>query len=149
MIPPKSTDAPSWLARALREIGVREVWGAAHNPRVLQYHQATRLKAVTDETAWCAAFVCWCLEQEGITSTRSAAAASYITYGKACALAPGAVVVFGKHDPDAAGTGHVGFVTRILDVDHIEVVSGNCGNMVKLKAYSRDAIVAVRWPLIS
>jgi uncharacterized protein (TIGR02594 family) len=146
MIHSKSTDEPSWLVRARRELGVHEIVGATHNPRVLQYHQATRLKAATDEVAWCAAFVCWCLEGEGVVSTRSAAAASYATYGRASLLNPGAIIVFGKHDPDAKGSGHVGFVNAPAVGDWVEVISGNCNNAVRLKQYRWADAVAVRWP---
>lgn len=147
MIPTNSTDEPSWLLRARRELGVKEIVGARHNPRVLQYHQATRLKATTDETAWCAAFVSWCLENEGVVSTKSAAAASYKSWGRESPLVPGAVIVFGKHDPDAKGTGHVGFVNDYPKDGLVEVISGNCNNAVRLKKYRVDDVVACRWPL--
>jgi uncharacterized protein (TIGR02594 family) len=146
VIPPKSDDTASWLVRARRELGVREIVGARHNPRVLEYHQATKLKAVTDEVAWCAAFVCWCLEQEGVRSTKSAAAASFKDWGRASLLNPGAVIVFGKHDPDAKGSGHVGFCNAFAKDGWVEVLSGNQGNSVTLKKYLVSSIVACRWP---
>lgn len=142
-------DTPSWLARARCELGVTEVVGKGHNPRVLQYHQATRLRAATDEVPWCASFVCWCLENEGIASTRSAAAKSFENWGRASLLIPGAVILFGKHDPDAKGTGHVGFVNDHAKGSFVEVVSGNCRNAVRLKNYKWADAVAVRWPLLS
>lgn len=147
MIPPKSDDTPSWLVRARRELGVTEIVGGRHNPRILEYHGATRLRATTDETAWCASFVAWALEQEGIRSTRSAAAASYKTYGRPSAPIPGAIILFGKHDPDAKGSGHVGFVNAAPVGEWVEVLSGNCNNAVRLKKYRLDAAVAIRWPL--
>ena len=146
MIPPKSDDTASWLVRARRELGVREIVGASHNPRVLEYHQATRLKAVKDEVAWCAAFVCWCLEQEGVRSTKSAAAASFKDWGRPSLLNPGAVIVFGKHDPDAKGSGHVGFCNDFAKEGWVEVLSGNQGNRVTLKKYLVSSIVSCRWP---
>lgn len=146
MIPPKSDDTPSWLVRARRELGVTEIVGGRHNPRILEYHGATRLRAVTDEVAWCASFVCWALEQEGIRSTRSAAAASYKEFGRASLLNPGAIILFGKHDPDAKGSGHVGFVNAPAVGEWVEVLSGNCSNQVKLKKYRWATAVAVRWP---
>jgi hypothetical protein len=48
---------------ATQELGVAEIYGDVHNKRILEYHQATRLKATTDEVAWCASFVNWCLWQ--------------------------------------------------------------------------------------
>jgi uncharacterized protein (TIGR02594 family) len=135
---------------AKREIGVREIVGPKHNPRVLQYHQATRLKAATDETAWCAAFVCWCLEQAGFTSTRSAAASSYCTWGQPCDVREDAIVVFGKHDPDAKGTGHVAIVDHLdPDGEHVWVLGGNQQNAVNVARRRIADIVASRWPLVS
>lgn len=147
MIPNQNDDSPSWLVRARKELGVKEIVGNNHNPRVLEYHQATRLRAKDDETAWCSSFVCWVLEQEGINSTRSAAAASYLTFGRPSLLNPGAVIVFGKHDPDAKGSGHVGFVNAFPEGEWVEVLSGNCNNAVRLKKYRWAEAVAVRWPL--
>jgi len=140
-------DTPSWLVRARRELGIREFVGKRHNPRILKYHAATRLRAVTDEVPWCSAFVCWCLEQEGVRSTKSAAAASYKEWGRPSLLNPGAVVLFGKRDPDAAGTGHVGFCNDFAKDGWVEICSGNQGNRVTLKKYRVADIVSVRWPI--
>lgn len=141
------SDEPVWLQVARREIGVKERLGTADNPRILQYHRATRLRATHDSTAWCAAFVCWVLETVGLTSTRSAAAASYRTYGQRCELKPGAIVVFGLSDPDAKGTGHVGFCVG-EDGDDVLVCGGNQKDQVNIARRPKSRIVAVRWPLV-
>jgi uncharacterized protein (TIGR02594 family) len=147
MISTQHGDAPPWLVRARREIGVTEVPGRMHNTRILQYHTATRLKATADEVAWCAAFVCWVLEQEGITSTKSAAAKSYATYGRPCKLTPGAILFFGKRDPDAKGTGHVTFADRVDEtLGIVWCVGGNQGNKVSSAARRISDIAACRWP---
>jgi uncharacterized protein (TIGR02594 family) len=143
-----SSDETPWLQVGLREVGVKERPGIAHHPRILQYHATTRLHATSDEIAWCAAFVSWCLEAAGITSTRSAAAASYRTWGQRCELKPGAVIVFGKTDPDAAGTGHVGFCVGV-EGDYVLCLGGNQSNAVSIARRPIAGIVAVRWPLVS
>jgi uncharacterized protein (TIGR02594 family) len=140
-----NTDEPSWLTRARRELGVRERPGFKHNPRILEYHGATRLQAQTDEVPWCASFVCWCLEQEGIRSTRKANASSYAEYGEPCELKDGAIVVFGKADPDAGGTGHVAFCVGV-EGDHVLVLGGNQSNAVNIAKRPKSRIVAIRWP---
>lgn len=139
------SDEPVWLTIARREIGVRERHGDAHNSRILQYHDATRLHAKADEVPWCAAFVCWVLERAGFASTRSAAAASYATYGQPCELVPGAIVVFGKADPDAGGTGHVAFCVGV-DGEDVLVLGGNQNDQVNIARRPKSRIVAVRWP---
>jgi hypothetical protein len=81
-----------------------------------------------------------------VRSTKSAAAASFKDWGRPSLLNPGAVIVFGKHDPDAKGSGHVGFVNAFADGEWVEVLSGNQNNAVTLKKYRWADAVAVRWP---
>lgn len=142
--PAHEDDIPGWLRRARLELGVRE---GKSDARIVQYHQYTGLRAKSSSVAWCASFVAWALEQEGIRSTRSAAAASYKDFGRPSDPVPGAIILFSKHDPDAKGSGHVGLVNALPDGEWIEVLSGNCANQVKLKKYRLDAAVAIRWPL--
>lgn len=150
MIPPSSNDDPSWLTRAWREVGVKEIKGGKSNPRILQYRSATKLRPwVGDDgqgSAWCADFVGWCLEEEGVRSTRSAAAASYRTYGKETYPCAGCIVVFDKTHVDAAGTGHVGFLVGI-EGGELLVLGGNQGNEVCVRRYGPERVVAYRWPV--
>lgn len=148
MIPPASTDAPSWLVRARRELGVKEIAGARHHPRILEYHLSTRLRAKADEVAWCAAFVCWCLEQEGVASTRSAAARSYATYGRPSDIVPGAILYFAPSDPDAGGTGHVGFCDRV-EGSRVWLLGGNQRNRVGSDPRDVAKVAAARWPVFA
>ncbi len=136
---------PPWLARARRELGVKEVKGSGHCARILQYHVATKLKAASDEVAWCSSFLAWVVEGEGIRSTRSAAAKSWATWGKPTHLQPGAVIVFGKSDPDAVGTGHVALCVGV-EGDNVLVLGGNQNDAVTIAKRPKSRIVAVRWP---
>lgn len=152
-----------WFEAARRELGVREIVGAKHNLRVLQYHAETRLKALTDEVAWCSSFLNWVFAQVDMTPTRSAAASSWSTWGQTCPLfdgaflrpdglciAPDAVLVFGKHDLDAKGTGHVALCDHIdPDGVHVWVLGGNQQNGVNVAKRRIADIVASRWPLVS
>jgi uncharacterized protein (TIGR02594 family) len=142
-----NSDEPKWLRLARSELRahVREVPGPQHNPRVLWYHQHTRLKATSDEVPWCAAFVCAMLEEAGVRSTRSAAASSFAEWGEPSELVDGAVVVFGKADPDAGGSGHVAFLVGV-EGDSVLVLGGNQGNAVSIAKRPRARVVAVRWP---
>src|SRR5262245_6089821 len=82
------------MAAARNEIGVSELPGAAlNNPRIIEYHAATSLKATADEVPWCSSFLCWALEQVGVKSTGSAAARSWLSWGTPCEARPGCVVV--------------------------------------------------------
>jgi uncharacterized protein (TIGR02594 family) len=131
-----SDGTPAWLLIARKEMGVRELVGSRHTPRILQYHASTHGKFKDDETAWCSSFVCWCMEAVGVRSTRSARAASWQDWGKPSDLSPGAVILFGKHDPDAKGSGHVGIINAEPVDGWVEVLSGNCANPV----ISRDGL---------
>ena len=56
---------------AVGEIGVKEVAGDGDNPRIREYHGATKAGPSPDAIFWCASFVNWCLKQAGITGTRT------------------------------------------------------------------------------
>jgi len=134
---------PIWLQCARKELGVHETPGKASTKRILEYHQATSLKATDDETAWCSAFVCWCLETTGITSTRSAAARSYLNWGKVLSEPRiGCVVVFQRGD--SAWQGHVGFVVG-FDKTTITCLGGNQNDSVCIQKYPRSKVLGFRW----
>lgn len=136
---------PEWLKHARAELGQREQPGVGSNVRILEYFEATRYAARSDEVPWCAAFVCWCLESANVRSTRSARAADFASWGEPGWLVPGAVVVFGKADPDAGGSGHVAFCAG-LDGADVLVIGGNQANAVNVARRPLARIVAVRWP---
>jgi uncharacterized protein (TIGR02594 family) len=139
-----------WMKIAEREIGVKERAGKAHNSRILQYHAETRLKAKADEVPWCSSFVNWVFARCGIEPTRSAAASSWAKWGQETMAKRGAVVVLGKADPDAAGTGHVGFFDRWdEDLNFFWMLGANQKNSVCIARKPAAMMVAVRWPLIS
>lgn len=124
-------------------------WSKPHqdNPKIIAYHAATSLGAKVDEIAWCSAFVCWCLEQAGIRSTRSAMARSYLTWDGGLALEKpvvGAIVVLARGLP-GSNQGHVGFVAAIRP-GAIAVLAGNQGNAVSLQWFPIDRVLAYRWP---
>lgn len=120
--------ATPWLDVARGELGTREVRGAAHSARVLEYHASTTLHARNDETAWCSAFVNWSMEQAGYHGTGSAAARSWATWGQgvprdAQHVRPGDVIVFPRgHNPRQ---GHVAIVTEVRPDGSVQVLGGN------------------------
>lgn len=143
-----SDEEPVWMVTARREIGVKEVAGGADHPRILQYLRTCRWvpAQLHDEVPWCAAFVCFVLEQADIPSTRSAAARSYIDYGKELkAPQPGCIVVLTR---DAhPGAGHVGFYVGEV-ADKVLILGGNQNNQVCVKPYPKGRAISYRWPLV-
>ncbi|MFN8393493.1 MAG: TIGR02594 family protein [Bacteroidia bacterium] len=130
-------EKPSWISVAEGELGVKEIEGAKHNPRVIEYH-ATTGKFKDDETPWCSSFANWVMLQAGQQRTGSALALSWANYGKKLSKpAYGSIAVF-KH---ANGTGHVGFVVGV-DKGRIQVLGGNQSNMVKISSMGTSEVVA-------
>lgn len=137
---PQVADAP-WLAIAAEEIGQREIVGARHNARIIEYHRTTGLRATDDETPWCASFVNWCIREAGLAGTNSALASSWLTWGEPCDMPrPGAVAVI--YNASAANSAlsrtgnHVGFLLRQTE-QHFVLLGGNQSNRVRVSSFAR------------
>lgn len=138
-----TAEEPRWLVIARRELGTTEIPGDRDNPRIVEYHQATSLKATDDETAWCSAFVNWCMREAGLPRTDSAMARSWLKWGTAIsAPRPGCVVVFSR---GAYPQGHVAFFVG-REGDRIRVLGGNQGNRVSIAANGTERVLGYRWP---
>lgn len=148
------TPIPPWLEVAFREMGVAELAGRADNPRIVEYHQATTLRATDDEVPWCSSFACWCLEQAGFESTRSARARSHLFWGTPLNPPPyGAIVVISRGRGPQPGPevleapGHVGFYLGRASAQEILIYGGNQGNAVQVRAYAASRVLGYRWPM--
>lgn len=135
---------PKWMLVAEKEVGTRETpSGLSDNPRILQYQRATRLdeQALGDETAWCAAFCSWVLENSGCVNPRYALARFYLKYGTAVDVPQfGDIMVFdhGKH-------AHVCFFVLDIGADY-EVLGGNQRNSVCYGHESKAHLLGIRRP---
>jgi len=135
---------PKWLDIAKGELGTREVKGG-ENPRIIEYHATTTLKAKEDEIPWCSAFVNWCMKQAGFKGTWSAAARSWLTWGTGIQKpVPGCVVILRRGDPP---TGHVCFFVREAGNGLIECLGGNQSDQVKYSNYPSTDVLGYRWPI--
>lgn len=138
-------EMPSWLSIAIKELGTSELSGSSkNNPRIIDYHSTTTLKASTDEIAWCSSFVNWCMKQAGFDYTRSAAARSWLKYGTALNRpAFGCITILSRgSDPSS---GHVGFLTY-NGADKIMLLGGNQNDKVSLASYPKSKVLGYRWP---
>lgn len=138
-------DIPPWLIEALKDLGrgVEEIPGPRHNPVIVEAHRMTTLKARDDETPWCSAILCAWMERVGIRSTRSAAAASWRSWGRELPEGGqrlGCVVVMTR-----PGGNHVALY---LDEDDSGVycLGGNQGNRVSVRRYPWEVVTNFRWP---
>ena len=140
--PVGNTDSFSWMDIARAELGQREVKGAKHNPRIIEYHKTTTLKGTTDEIPWCSSFVNWVMKQAGYPGTNSAAARSWLQYGQRLAApVPGCIVVLSRD-----GGGHVGFYMG-QDSYGLKILGGNQGDAVTVAQYPANRCLALVVPL--
>jgi uncharacterized protein (TIGR02594 family) len=147
---------PRWFlhAQTFERAGIMEVKGVEAHPTILSFFNHTTLKghklALSDETAWCSAFICAVMEQCGIRSTKSAAAASWKGWGEHCEpLRIGTIVVFNRVDKTNKNAAHVGLFAGIPDPEKpsMAVLGGNQNNRVCTKLYPFSDLVASRWPI--
>ncbi len=141
------SNEPEWMQIARGEMGTKEYSGSADNPEVLKYLKSVDTLSISaqrnDETAWCSAFVNWCMEQAGIKGTEKAAARSWLNWGnKLTTPEQGCVVVLWRESPDS-WKGHVGFLVRETN-DYVYLLGGNQDDKVNIKRYSRNRILGFR-----
>ena len=158
--------APEWLQRAEAELGICEAPGPDHNPKILEYlrlcagvpgelepGQLGPWAAGRDETPWCAAGLCWVLEQCGYPSPRDARARAFMDYGQPCPPRLGAITVIQRRrsGPDAftgsRGGYHVGILIRQTG-RIVRLYGANQGDAWRYSnfALSKWMIRATRWP---
>lgn len=121
------------------EMGINEFPGKKHNKRVLEYHDTTSLDAPDDETPWCSSFVNWVVRKCGLKGTNSAAAKSWMKWGKELKKpVKGCIVVFSRK-----GGNHVAFYDH-EDANYIYVLGGNQSNSVNISAYAKSRLLGYR-----
>lgn len=141
----------SWMPIALREIGVRENLAPDQScARVVEYLRTTTLdeaQASNDATPWCSGFVNWCLEHAGVAGTRSAAARSWLDWGRPLVKPRrGVITVLSR----GAG-GHVGFyigrgTLSFGGQPSVDLLGGNQNNEVCIASFDPDRVLGYRVP---
>lgn len=136
---------PAWLVSARKLVGLKEIVGSKHEPKVVAFFAAAGNPGIKDdETAWCAAFVGAMLAQAGVKGTGLLNARSYLDWGtKLSTPRVGCVVVFQR--ANSSWQGHVAFFLRLVG-NRIEVLGGNQGNAVSVASYPKDNLLGYRWP---
>lgn len=141
---------PAWIAQAKKYIGEREIKGPHHNPHVVKWWKSIGAPFRDDETPWCGAFVGGVLAEVGIKPVAGGASArNWQKFGKKLSRpCVGCVVVFWRGSRDGY-SGHVGFVLGKDQHGNLMVLGGNQGDTVSVKPFSRDRVLAYRWPGIA
>jgi uncharacterized protein (TIGR02594 family) len=131
----------TWYEIARREIGTKELAGIADNPRIVEYHSTTTLRATDDEVPWCSSFVNWCVQKAGYLGTGSAAARSWASWGvKIEKPVKGCIVVMTR-----TGGGHVGFYEG-SDSSTVQVLGGNQDDAVNSRRYRAQRVLCYVLP---
>lgn len=142
--PETKTLIPKWMEIAKAELGESEIKGARHNPRIVDYHQATKGKYKDDETAWCASFVNWCLREAGVPGTNSAWARDWLNWGRKLDQPQfGCICVVERNG--AGGDSHVFFWFGEAD-GKILALGGNQSDSVSISRYPKSKVLGYRWP---
>ena len=141
-----SSSWPKWTELGFAELGQREIRGNRDNPRIVEYLTTTRGNWEHDETPWCSAFVNWCVRESGLEGTNSAAARSWLKWGKELPVPIlGCVTVLWRGSKHSH-KGHVGFyICHSQDKKQILLLGGNQGNAVSLKWYDAHRLLSYRW----
>ena len=140
---------PPWMQIAIMEQGVQE-WSRGDNPRILQYLSSCGIKGklLRDETAWCAAFVNWCIASSGYKPQGSARVSDWWNWGRPVAPTYGSICILRPLTVDQASSGHIGFLHAIDDTN-VWLLSGNSKNQVRISAYPKSKLIhsgPYRWP---
>lgn len=140
------SNSPKWLRMAASYLGLREIRGKRHNPKIIEWWKKIKAHFRDDETPWCAGFVGGVLEECGILSSRSAAARSFLNWGiEIDGPCVGCIVVFWRGSP-GGWSGHVGFVVGRDLRGNLMVLGGNQGNEVNIKPFAQNRVLGYRWP---
>jgi uncharacterized protein (TIGR02594 family) len=133
-------------AEALKHIGLKEIPGAEHNPKIVQWFADVGHAWVQDdETAYCAAYVGAMLLAVGLPSTKALNARSYMTWGEEVALEDakrGDIVVLWR-EAVTSWKGHVAFFNRI-DGGKVYLLGANQNNAVNITGYDKSRVLSVR-----
>ncbi|WP_137905897.1 hypothetical protein [Chryseobacterium sp. 2VB] len=119
--------------------------------RIKTYHKDGGGTDAGSGTAWCASFVCWCIEQKDLPSPHSAGSRMFLSSTKAekCEVFFGAVAIFS--DCDSTGTkietsGHATFIFGKLPGTEIYAcLGGNQSDKLKMSSYNCSGNVFVSW----
>ena len=132
-----------WIAEAESLKGLREIKGAATEPRIAGWLKKLRAWWGDDETPWCGTFAAHCVTVAGIKPPSAwYRAKAWATWGKRLSVpCYGCVVVF-----DRAGGGHVAFVVGRDQHGRLMCIGGNQGDAVSVVPFERTRAIAYRWP---
>lgn len=130
---------------ALQYVGTKEYTKKGeHNPKIVEmFSKIGHSWVKDDETAWCAAFVNFCLAINGLKQTGKLDARSFLKYAKKVDKPQlGDIVVFWRSSRNS-WKGHVGFYVS-EDEENIYCLGGNQSNSVNITGYAKYRLLGYR-----
>lgn len=137
-----SLEVPEYVKIGLKEVGVQEISGSKHNPRILEYQSTTSGKYTDDETPWCGAFVSWVMKQAGIKHNIKVPerAKEWSNFGYSVSEpSVGTIAVKSR-----VGGGHVCIVVGKTSNGKLYCLGGNQGNLVSIATYDKSVFESFR-----
>jgi len=141
-------DGPALLDAALDHYGTKEIKGAAHNQKIIDWAKELGGPVAewfkNDEEAWCGLFMAVCIKHAGFEPPKgfdAIRALKYSTWGKHVVMPLlGDVLVFNR-----SGGGHVGIYVG-EDTEAFHVLGGNQADSVCITRISKDRLFASTRP---
>ena len=97
-------------------------------------------------TAWCAAFVNWCLEKADVPRLNYATARSWLEFGTPVANPVyGCITIVRPSRSTGSTTGHVAFYVKHHGT-RVMLLGGNQGNTVSEVGFKENVVQGYRWP---
>jgi uncharacterized protein (TIGR02594 family) len=97
-------------------------------------------------TAWCAAFVNWCLSQAGVPHLGYATAKSWLEFGTPVAYPVfGCLTIIKPSSSTGSTTGHVAFFVESRG-NKVVLLGGNQGDKVSEVEFRESNVLGYRWP---
>ena len=140
----KPKDLTPWLSFAKTQESISEKFNQETiKSYLLLVFNSKDTYLINAKTAWCAAFICYCLEEAGIKSPKTAWARAFLNYGTKLEKPKfGCIVVLTRGDD----SGHVGFYIA-EGLFTVTIFGGNQDDSVCLKKYPKSRVLGYRWPL--
>lgn len=138
----KQEKSPRILVKGYELIGIKEIVGKDHNPKILVWAKTFGLEKIytSDELPWCGLFIAYVCHQAGLDIVKGPLwARNWATWGTKQTVAMlGDILVF----PRGTG-GHVGIY---VGEDHkcYHVLGGNQNNSVSVVRINKDRCIAIR-----
>lgn len=137
---------PRWVSIARSLIGLKEIPGPRHEARIVGFWQRLRVTWFRDdETAWCGAFVGYCVAEAGLKVLPPAEvgrAGAWATWGVAARPQVGAIGVKKRK-----GGNHVFIIVgETPDRRFYKALGGNQSNQVSIVDIAKSDTFAIRWP---